>query len=200
MLEPPEPTPAFNLPVEGWGADPETVLAKIHKRQGPPKQDNAKPEASKQVDPRAKKLLSEGPLADWSCTDMQEFPMNDVKYLKGKVSLDLSHNPLNELPIGMGSLSSLVHCSLHDCNFDNDGLPLSFFGGLQQLQVLDISYNFFTEITEQYSSLKSLKRLLASHNRITRIDLSIVKCPLEHLEVQHNKVGEVGGSQTTRNT
>ena len=89
---------------------------------------------------------------DWSCNYMRQLSRPHLQRLKpNHVSLDLSHNPLGELPIGIGLFSGLVHISLYDCDFSEDGIPQSFFRGLKNLEVLDVSCNYFTVISESFA-------------------------------------------------
>lgn len=128
-----------------------------------------------------------GPLLDWACAKMTELPNSKLKLAKGKTSIDLSHNPLSELPVGIGTQGQLVHLSLHDCDFDNGGLPHSFFGGLSRLAFLDLSCNLLTSLTKEFGELSSLRKLVAHSNRLETIDDAIGNClRLEHLEVQCN--------------
>ena len=188
-----KPTPEFNLPVEGWGTNPDTVLAELEKRRGKLKYPKKRRGGSKpmfiSMDDDDLKLVGEGPVLDWACLNLRQFLNSELKHLRGKTSLDLSHNPLTEIPIGLGNHHQLRHVTLHDCDLTDESIPRSFFTGLSQLQVLDISVNQeITEIGEEYGDLSGLRRLVAHNCRIYRVDNQIQRCPLEHLELQCNKL------------
>jgi len=190
---PPPYMPAFNLPIEGWSADmdvAEDVLERLKKkRTGKVKKVklNAWGEETEHLSEAKRKQDDFTPLLDWSCMKMSELLNNQLKGVKGKTSLDLSHNPLSELPISIGTQSQLVHLSLHDCDFENKGLPHSFFSGLANLAVLDLSCNVLSSIPEEFGELRSLRKLVAHSNRLESIHDAIGNCLcLEHIEVQHN--------------
>jgi len=136
------PTPTFNLPVEGWGTDPDAVLQAIEVRRGgkrrrPKKKKKGSKSMFITVDDAdsTSGRAQPGPLLDWACLGITEFNNDELKYVYGKTSLDLSHNPLTELPIGIGNHGQLKHISIHDCDFGDAGLPQSFFVGLTKLVV-----------------------------------------------------------------
>lgn len=178
------PPPSFNLPVAGWSKDPAVIEHALEKRRKHLKVVKVK----KKVEKASHKITNNGPLLDWACLSIRDIPTNDLQFFKSKTSVDLSHNPLNQLPVGIGTQHHLQHLNLHDCDFTLEGLPQSLFSGLTNLSVLDLSCNMLDEITEEFGYLGSLKRLILHSNRIERIDDAIAKCPLEHLEVQNNQV------------
>jgi Leucine-rich repeat (LRR) protein len=182
--KPAAPPPAFNLPVAGWSKDPTLIEQALENRRKHLKVVKIK----KKVEKASHKVSNNGPLLDWACLSIRDIPNTDIQFFKSKTSVDLSHNPLNQLPVGIGTQNQLQHLNLHDCDFTLEGLPQSLFSGLTRLTVLDMSCNILDEITEEFGSLCCLKRLILHSNRIERIDDAIAKCPLEHLEVQNNLV------------
>jgi len=166
-LDPP-PTPSFNLPEGGWGTDPAAVIAGLRERHGVPKRAH---QATKAEHNSSSRKGSEGPSLDWACLGVQDLPNTELKYFRGKTSVDLSHNPLSELPIGFGHLTTLKHLNLHDCDLGDGGLPRSTFSGLTHLSVLDLSCNLgITEVFKDFGSLFRLKRLVLHGCRIFRVD------------------------------
>lgn len=186
-LDPP-PTPAFNLPAEGWGSDPAVVVAGLRKKRGPLKNTPKQPPrpggggsawlgGGAQAVAQAKERRSgAGPSLDWACQSLRELPNADVKYFRHKTSVDLSHNPLSELPVGFGTLSSMRHLNLHDCDLEDGGLPQSLFTGLRHLAVLDLSCNLgLTEVPADFGSLARLTRLVLHGCRLVRVDDAVRK-------------------------
>jgi Leucine-rich repeat (LRR) protein len=161
------PTPSFNLPEGGWGTDPAAVIAGLREKHGVPKRTH---QVTK-VDHDNSRKGSNGPNLDWACQGVQDLPNTELKYFRGKTSVELSHNPLSELPIGFGNLTTLKHLNLHDCDLGDNGLPRSAFSGLTYLSMLDLSCNLgITEVSKDFGSLFRLKRLVLHGCRIFRVD------------------------------
>ena len=74
-------------------------------------------------------------------------------------------------------------------------LPPTPVGGLPRTphtfgaQVLDVSCNLpLTELGASFGELRSLRRLVAHGCRLERVDDALARCPLEHLELQNNRL------------
>jgi len=175
---------SFNLPVVGWTKDEDLLNQALERRR-----KKFKTEKIKKIKEKSTGLKGcVGPTLDWACLSIRDIPSSELKLLDSKTSVDLSHNPLNQLPVGIGNHKTLQHLSLHDCDFTLAGIPQSLFCGLEKLVMLDLSCNMLEEVNEAFGFLTSMKRLILHNNRITKIDGNISKCPLEHLEVQHNEL------------
>ena len=131
-----------------------------------------------------------GDLVDWSCSGLRELTRYRLSFLTTRTSLDLSHNLIRDLPIGIGSLRALKHLNLHDCDMHESGLPKSFFSGLAALEVLNISLNYFEELSDAFGGLTALRRLIAHGNCLRRVNDGIFEAEgcaaLEHIELQCN--------------
>ncbi|XP_006641403.3 PH domain leucine-rich repeat-containing protein phosphatase 2 [Lepisosteus oculatus] len=61
----------------------------------------------------------------------------------------------------------------------------------RKIEVLDVSYNLLSELPSRLLSSLSLRKLLAGNNRLNILPDLLDHIPLEALDLQHNKLGEL---------
>ena len=126
---------------------------------------------------KMKKSQYPEPVLSYTNQSLTEIPPNDLKNPKWK-SIILESNRIHSLP---DNLPSLVHLAIKRNLFiehPDIKLPLIIPQNLvnsiltySNLQVLDLSHNLLTDFPPQFSSLKSLKELHLSENRLTQFTI-----------------------------
>ncbi|XP_064168565.1 PH domain leucine-rich repeat-containing protein phosphatase 2 [Anguilla rostrata] len=61
----------------------------------------------------------------------------------------------------------------------------------RKIEVLDVTHNFLSELPARLLGSLSLRKLLAGHNRLQRVPDLLDHIPLEMLDLQHNKLGQL---------
>lgn len=137
----------------------------------------------------------------WLRTDLQTLVLadNDLTEVSDRVGdlgklrmLDLGHNRLRELPIGLGRLEALSDfLYLHDNRLT--GLPASL-GRLQRLRYLNISRNAFEVFPEVVATMRSLVELRVADNRLTELPPSISRLTnLRELHLRNKSASDAAG-------
>ncbi|XP_011624461.1 LRR repeats and ubiquitin-like domain-containing protein At2g30105 isoform X1 [Amborella trichopoda] len=103
--------------------------------------------------------------------------------------LDLSHNALQELPIAIGSLSSLRKLLLNANALLDKKICWEGVTALKSLTILSLNHNQLTTLPSAIGALSSLKQLQIEHNMLTSLPKEIGQLTsLEILKVDNNRL------------
>lgn len=109
--------------------------------------------------------------------------------LKNLKHLDLTYNPIQELPTEIGALSGLTELQLQNTKLES--LPASI-GQLKQLIILGLGNNNLQTLPTEFGQLKSLKGLNLSGNNLTHLPASIGKLTnLKFVTLLQNELTEL---------
>ena len=104
-------------------------------------------------------------ILDLSSLSLTSLPpiFNTDPFIKRLTKLDISHNRLTSLPVGIGGLQALQELKVSENRLTS--LPAEI-GRLQALQWLGVHYNLLTSLPVGIGGLRALQRLDVSHNNI----------------------------------
>lgn len=106
--------------------------------------------------------------------------------------LDLSNNFIHELPIKIGSLSSIQKLLLDANNFVDECFSWEGLTLLKSLTVLSLNQNGLMSVPPSVGSLSSLRELHVANNKLTSLALEIgFLRQLEILNVKNNRLSDV---------
>eukprot|EP00095_Tigriopus_kingsejongensis_P011075 maker-scaffold23_size669530-snap-gene-5.21 protein:Tk11075 transcript:maker-scaffold23_size669530-snap-gene-5.21-mRNA-1 annotation:"protein toll" len=122
-----------------------------------------------------------------------------VAGLNSLTTLNLAHNQLVALPPKLLSTCCQHLQELHLQNNSLSGIPPGLLEGLEHLLVLNLSLNDITNDWLTPHTFQSLMRLVAldlSHNRLTKLDQSLLSplTSLQLLDLSHNHLHAVEGN------
>jgi Leucine-rich repeat (LRR) protein len=104
-------------------------------------------------------------------------------------TLHMSNQGLTKVPISLFESTDIVELDVSHNNLEG-ALP-SQVGKLQNLKVLNVSYNSFTGVPAEIGQLKNLEVLNLSHNKLTGLPLELGNLSkLKMLDVSGNAYAE----------
>jgi Leucine-rich repeat (LRR) protein len=106
---------------------------------------------------------------DWKSLRFLKLPSTRIR-LARVTRLDLSNNPLRQLPHALGNMTRLKVLRLYRCALSR--LPESI-GNLANLEELDVGQNRLGELPESIGNLTNLRILIVRDNRLTGLPESI---------------------------
>src|SRR3990167_6068589 len=138
-------------------------------------------------------------ILDLSSLSLTSLPpiFNTDPFIKRLTKLDISHNRLTSLPVGIGGLQALQELKVSENRLTS--LPAEI-GRLQALQELHVRGNQLTSLPAEIGGLRALKDLHVSGNQLTSLPAEIGGLQaLQELQVSSNQLtslpGEIGGLQ-----
>ena len=115
---------------------------------------------------------------------------DSMKSLSQLQVLNLSQNPLQQVPTGIRYLTCLRELYMNECWIQ--AIPEGVFDRLGQLDVLSLEWNSLVVIDRNMlpKSLGALKRLSLRYNKISSINKEVMEhlLKVEKVDVMHNPV------------
>ncbi|XP_076089133.1 malignant fibrous histiocytoma-amplified sequence 1 homolog [Mytilus galloprovincialis] len=116
---------------------------------------------------------------------------DDIQNLTKLQRLIMKGNFLKYVPSSIGKCLKLQELDLSGAMKLNSYIPPELFL-LKELKVLNISGNYFTEISKDIKGLKNLRKLIIQRNALLRLPNELFKCKrLESLQFSDNYLEEI---------
>ncbi|XP_042353091.1 prolargin [Plectropomus leopardus] len=115
---------------------------------------------------------------------------NTFKDLKSLMQLNLAHNVLKKMPVGVPS--SLIQLFLDRNRIDD--IPKDYFEGFNHLAFVRLNHNQLSDkgLPKLVFNISTLLDLQLSHNQIASVPL--FSGHLEHLHLNHNTIESINGT------